>query len=178
VSRDAKRFRDDETVLSEMSVDTVKPISTSQSRSRRRKRDENREGEPTSSGEDVADSLTETALGDSSVEGAVEDDEAWLKRHSAQTDKGKGKVARTSKIDSPSQTKRRVKKGARDPFITSPPGSKARGKRRVDDSDDHQIGDEWTDLNGLRWRMGDDGEVRREAVVMEMRLKYPNMVSC
>lgn len=55
--------------------------------------------------------------------------------------------------------------------------SRARGaetskKRRADVSDDHVPGDEWTDTNGLRWRIGEDGVPRRAVMVMEMKLKY------
>ncbi|EPQ28827.1 uncharacterized protein PFL1_03630 [Pseudozyma flocculosa PF-1] len=50
--------------------------------------------------------------------------------------------------------------------------SKGQGKREVDMSDDHEPGDEWTDLNGLQWRIGEDGVRRRATVVVEMRPKY------
>ncbi|KAN0063055.1 hypothetical protein ACQY0O_004218 [Thecaphora frezii] len=47
-----------------------------------------------------------------------------------------------------------------------------KGKRKVDTSDDREPGDEWTDLNGLRWRIGEDGVRRRATVVVEQRPKY------
>ncbi|MCO5613799.1 hypothetical protein L7F22_068077 [Adiantum nelumboides] len=159
ISRDdAKRIRDDETILSEMSVDHWLPLS----KKSEKRRQESEEIEST------------TELGNEDEEDrsiTIEDDEEWL---ALQQNKKSGKVARTGNVDSPSKHKRRVK-GRKDPFITSPPGTKGRGKRILDDSDDHEIGDEWTDLNGLRWRMGDDRELRREAIVVEMRSKYPNM---
>ncbi|WFD30198.1 hypothetical protein MSPP1_001215 [Malassezia sp. CBS 17886] len=45
-------------------------------------------------------------------------------------------------------------------------------KRRADTSGDHAPGDEWTDANGLRWRIGDDGVPRRAVLIVEMRQKY------
>lgn len=166
ISRDdAKRIRDDETVRSEMSVDHWLPTSstkeTSKKAGKRRQESEEEEDSATELGNEDDRSIT------------IEDDEEWLAQQSAQKKKS-GKVARTGNVDSPSHHKRRVK-GRKDPFITSPPGTKARGKRILDDSDDHEIGDEWTDLNGLRWRMGEDRELRREAIVVEMRFKYPDM---
>ena len=47
-----------------------------------------------------------------------------------------------------------------------------RTKRKADTSDDREPGDEWTDLNGLKWRVGEDGVRRRATVVVEMRPKY------
>lgn len=174
VSREPKRIRDDETVLSDMSIDPWTVPGRESSRLTRKRRDVNDpdEAAETTSSEQEDDSTTEAGN-----EEETQDDEAWLARQAKRNDgeiKGKGKVARTPYVDSPSKRKRRLK-GSKDPFIISPPGSKARGKRVLDDSEDHEVGDEWTDLNGLRWRMGEDGEVRREAVVVEMRLKYPNM---
>ncbi|PWN35319.1 uncharacterized protein FA14DRAFT_40103 [Meira miltonrushii] len=165
ISRDdAKRIRDDETIVSEMSVDHWLPTSSTNETSKKAgKRRQASEEE---------DSATELG-NDDDLSNTIEDDEEWLAKQSAQK-KNTGKVARTGNVDSPSHHKRRVK-GRKDPFITSPPGTKARGKRILDDSDDHEIGDEWTDLNGLRWRMGDDRELRREAIVVEMRFKYPDM---
>jgi hypothetical protein len=52
---------------------------------------------------------------------------------------------------------------------------KGKGKRLIDDSEDREIGEEWVDLNGLRWKMGEDGQIRREAVIVEQRPKYPSM---
>ena len=45
-------------------------------------------------------------------------------------------------------------------------------KRPADTSDDHGPGDEWTDANGLRWRIGDDGIPRRAVMLIEMKPKY------
>ncbi|CEH15375.1 hypothetical protein CBOM_03692 [Ceraceosorus bombacis] len=55
------------------------------------------------------------------------------------------------------------------PIKASP---KAARKRSPDMSDDRAIGEEWTDENGLRWRIGDDATRRRAAVVVEMRSKH------
>ena len=84
------------------------------------------------------------------------------------------KAARTEGKDSPSNLSRRGR-GERQQQLKSAGDSKGKGKRAIDDSEDREIGEEWTDLNGLRWRMGDDGQVRREAVIVESRLKYPTM---
>lgn len=166
ISRDdAKRIRDDETVLSEMSVDPWIPFD-------KRKETPKKAGKRRQASEEE-DSATELSNEDD-LSITIEDDEEWLAQQSAKNKKN-GKVARTGNVDSPSKHKRRVKGGRKDPFITSPTGTKARGKRILDDSEDHEIGDEWTDLNGLRWRMGEDRELRREAIVVEMRFKYPDM---
>lgn len=45
-------------------------------------------------------------------------------------------------------------------------------KRSADTSADHAPGDEWTDANGLRWCIGDDGIPRRAVMLIEMRPKY------
>lgn len=167
VSRDAKRIRDDETVLSDMSLDPAASPARREAMKISRKRGN-------------------TLVDDSSAQADVESTECrdsesetekdFETRKSSGRPAAKGKVAKVHSVDSPSRRKRRVK-GIDDPFITSPSGTKAKGKRTVDDSEDHEVGEEWTDLNGLRWRMGEDGELLREALVVEMRLKYPTMVS-
>lgn len=92
--------------------------------------------------------------------------------------KAKGKKpSKSAKIegkDSPSEVNSKGQRERHAQLQSSGP-KKGKGKRAVDDSEDREIGEEWTDLNGLKWRMGDDGQVRREAVVVEMRPKYPTM---
>ena len=56
------------------------------------------------------------------------------------------------------------------------PSPRGKGKREPDTDEDRHIGETWTDLNGLNWRVEEDGQRTREAVVVEMRSKY-NMVS-
>lgn len=50
--------------------------------------------------------------------------------------------------------------------------AKTSRKRAADTSNDHGPGDEWTDTNGLRWRIGDDRVPRRAVMLVEMRPKY------
>lgn len=92
--------------------------------------------------------------------------------------KGKGKKpsksARIEGKDSPSKFNKKEQK-ERQAQLQSIGLSKGKGKRVIDDSEDREIGEEWTDLNGLKWKMGEDGQMRREAVVVEMRPKYPTM---
>ncbi|PWN47618.1 hypothetical protein IE53DRAFT_241057 [Violaceomyces palustris] len=45
-------------------------------------------------------------------------------------------------------------------------------KRKADTSDDREPGEEWEDLNGLKWKMGEDGVRRRATIIVEMRPKY------
>lgn len=85
------------------------------------------------------------------------------------------KSARVEGQESPEKKGHRNSKNERQAELQSIGTSKGKGKRVVDDTEDREIGEEWVDLNGLRWKMGDDGQIRREAVVMEMRPKYPSM---
>lgn len=55
--------------------------------------------------------------------------------------------------------------------VTTQPASTSI-KRSADTSTDHAPGDEWTDANGLRWCIGDDGIPRRAVMLVEMRPKY------
>lgn len=123
--------------------------------------------------EDERPGVVQRAQGNEQTRSKEKDGQSSSLPHgSAQKQK---KAARTDGLNSPSAHKRRIGPGKRDPFITSPVGTKAKGKRVVDDTEDHEIGDEWTDLNGLRWQMDENGDLRREAVMVEMRFKFPNM---
>lgn len=110
--------------------------------------------------------------GDSDDDGNYKDADTTPQKE--KKSKKKTKLPRIEGKDSPSNLNKKIKKKRQDDLVSAG-SSKGRGKRSLDDSDDHEIGDEWTDLNGLRWRMGEDREMRREAVVVEMRPKYPTM---
>lgn len=57
-----------------------------------------------------------------------------------------------------------------EPVTTQPTSTSI--KRSADTSTDHAPGDEWTDANGLRWCIGEDGIPRRAVMLVEMRPKY------
>jgi len=68
------------------------------------------------------------------------------------------------------QTKPSVSRvGGKKPTLSSP------SKRKLSTSNDREPGEEWQDLEGMRWKMGNDGIIRRLAVVRTNRNKYPNM---
>jgi hypothetical protein len=112
---------------------------------------------------------------DDEGEDTVDNDEVDVQ---AKDKKAKGKKsAKSARIEGKDSPSKINSKGQRErqAQLVSSGSKKGKGKRVIDDSEDREIGEEWTDLNGLKWKMGDDGQVRREAVVVEMRPKYPTM---
>ena len=106
-----------------------------------------------------------TILSNSSLTAQDEEDEEDYRARRARGTQDKGKM--------PMKQARRKLSHQVEPATKE---RRTKGKKRpADTSDDHEIGEEWEDLNGLRWRMDADGERRRAAVVVEMRSKY-NMV--
>ncbi|PWN40094.1 hypothetical protein IE81DRAFT_325897 [Ceraceosorus guamensis] len=115
---------------------------------------------------------------------SLSDAQSRSRSRKAASSKNRGSRAASSTVAVPSAGAQAVRKLARksaaqrasagapatySPIKASP---KAARKRSPDMSDDHAIGEEWTDENGLRWRIGDDATRRRAAVVVEMRSKH------
>ncbi|UZJ51743.1 hypothetical protein CBS101457_001063 [Exobasidium rhododendri] len=164
VSRSPKRVKEggEETAQSETDWDMIKM----KERKRGKKRD-NIEVEEGTEAESTYDDVS---------------DDGTVREHTARKPKDKkkkeAKSARIDNEDSPSTklaSSSKKKKKQRQEDLRQVGSSKGKGKRTIDDSEDREIGEEWTDLNGLKWKMGEDGQIRREAVIVEMRLKYPSM---
>jgi hypothetical protein len=164
VSRSPKRVKEGEegNALSETDWERIK-------------REEQRRGKKRDNDEVDDTTEVESASEHGSDEGTIQD-HTKKKRANKVKKIEEAKSARNHSDDSPaSKWSSKKEKRQRQEELKQAGSSKGKGKRIVDDSEDREIGEEWTDLNGLKWKMGDDGQIRREAVVIEMRLKFPSM---